>query len=75
MVDIYTTDSCHYCKMAKEFMKDNGIEFTEHNISTDAERRQMAIETYKAQGVPLIVINETPIYGFKPDDILRLAKA
>lgn len=74
MVEIYTTNTCTYCVMAKNFMKDQGIEYTEYNISNDDERRTIAIEKYHAQGVPLIVVNDTPVYGFKPDEILRLAK-
>lgn len=72
MVEIFTTKTCIHCVMAKNFMKEKGIEFVEYNISTNEEKRNEAIGKYHAQGVPLIVVNETPIYGFKPEEILSL---
>lgn len=73
MVEIYTTGShCAFCTIAKNFMKDNNIAFTEYNIEEDEDRRNEAVQTYHAQGVPLIVVNGTPVYGFKPEEIMSL---
>ena len=34
-VKIYTTPTCPYCKMAKNFLDDNGINYQEFNIVED----------------------------------------
>lgn len=39
-VVVYSSESCTYCKQAKEFLKDNNIEYTEKNVSTDMEARK-----------------------------------
>ena len=37
-VTIYTTPTCSYCKLSKEFFEKNGIAYTEHNVATDLEK-------------------------------------
>lgn len=39
-VTIYTTLNCPYCKMAKKFLADNGIEYQEFNIVEDKAARE-----------------------------------
>ena len=39
-VTIYSTASCHYCQLAKEFFKSHNIAYTEHNVGVDAEKRK-----------------------------------
>src|SRR3989344_6407351 len=38
-VEIYSTASCHFCQMAKEFFKENGVEYSEYNVGLDTEKR------------------------------------
>ena len=33
---IYSTPSCHFCQAAKEFFKENNVEYTEHDVASDA---------------------------------------
>ena len=44
-VEIYTSDTCIQCVKAKEFLKTNNVEYTEHNISKNSEA-QKKINTY-----------------------------
>jgi len=37
-VTIYSTPSCHFCHMAKDFFPDNNNVFTEHDVAADAEK-------------------------------------
>ena len=39
-VEIYTSDTCIQCVKAKEFLKTNNVEYTEHNISKNSEARK-----------------------------------
>jgi len=32
-IKIYTTPTCAYCKMAKEYMKEKGVDFKEYNVA------------------------------------------
>ncbi|OHB05299.1 MAG: NrdH-redoxin, partial [Candidatus Zambryskibacteria bacterium RIFCSPLOWO2_01_FULL_45_43] len=70
-VEIYSTASCHFCHMAKEFFKANNIPFTDYNVGTDMEKRREMIDKSGQMGVPVIVIDDKDvIIGF---DQQRLA--
>ena len=63
-VSIYTTETCGYCKMAKEFFQKNNIQYQEFNVGTDLEKRKEMIEKSGQMGVPVIVVGDDMIVGF-----------
>ena len=69
-VIIYTSNYCMYCNKAKQFFKDNNINFTEKNVSNDFEARKELIKKLKRNGtlqVPAIEINGDLLVGFNED--------
>lgn len=68
-VSIYTTDTCTYCKMAKELFKEYNVQFDEYNVGTDIERRKEMIEKSGQMGVPVIVVDEEVMVGFDRDTL------
>lgn len=64
VVKIYTTPSCIYCKMAKEFFKNNNIEYEEKNVAVDSSAREEMIAKSGQMGVPVIDIDGKFIIGF-----------
>ena len=68
-VTIYSTPSCTYCRHAKEFFKEKGIQFEEHDVSADAARRTEMIDLSGQMGVPVIKIDDQIIVGFDQDEI------
>lgn len=73
-VSIYSTPVCHFCVAAKEFFKENKVEYTEHDVSTDATKREEMIEMTGQMGVPVIQIGEDVIIGFDEDKVKELLK-
>ena len=71
-VSIYTTPSCQYCKMAKEFFKQHNIQYEEFHVATDAEKRNEMIERSGQMGVPVIDIDGDLIVGFDQTKISEL---
>lgn len=63
-VTIYSTPTCHFCHMAKEFFTEKGIQFTDHNVASDAAKRQEMIQMTGQLGVPVIVIGDEVMVGF-----------
>lgn len=63
-VKIYTTPSCVYCKMTKEFFSKNNVEFEEKNVATDAQARDEMIQKSGQMGVPVIEVDGQTIVGF-----------
>ena len=63
-VTIYTTPTCHFCQMSKEYFKANGVEYTEYNVAEDTAKRAEMIEKSGQMGVPVIYIGDDMIVGF-----------
>ncbi|MBU5557919.1 MAG: glutaredoxin family protein [Candidatus Aenigmatarchaeota archaeon] len=63
-VRIYTTTSCPYCTMAKDFLKKNKVLFEEINIEKDHKLAREIVEKTGQTGVPVIEIDGKIILGF-----------
>ena len=68
-VKVYSTPTCPYCEMAKEFLKENNVEFEDINVATDEKAAREMIEKSGQMGVPVIEINGTIIVGFDEEKI------
>ncbi|MCR4368986.1 MAG: glutathione S-transferase N-terminal domain-containing protein [archaeon] len=63
-VTIYTTPTCTYCRMAKSYFKDHGIEYSEYDVSEEQDRAEEMLEKSGQMGVPVIDIGGKIIVGF-----------
>lgn len=76
-ITIYSTPTCHFCKMTKGFLDEKGVAYTEFNVGEDAEKRQEMIEKSGQMGVPVIVVgegeNEEIMVGFDEERLAELA--
>ena len=63
-ITIYTTPYCAYCKMAKEYFKSKGLEYTEHDVMADVSKREEMVKKSGQLGVPVIDIDGKIIVGF-----------
>jgi glutaredoxin 3 len=68
-VTIYTTPTCHFCKLAKEFFAEKDVQYTAYDVSTDAEKRDEMIQMTGQLGVPVIVIGEDVMVGFDREKV------
>ena len=66
---IYSTPTCPWCNVMKEFLKEKGIEFEEIDVSKDQEKAQEMIEKSGQMGVPQLEINGKMIVGFDKEAI------
>ena len=73
-VTIYSTPSCHFCHMAKEFFKANNVTYTEHDVAGDAEQRKIMVEKSGQMVVPVIQIGSDLIIGFNKPKIAELLR-
>ncbi len=71
-VSIYSTPTCHFCQMAKEFFAENKIEYTNYDVSKDLARRQEMFTITSQMGVPVIIIGDDVVIGFDRDKIAEL---
>ena len=71
-VTIYSTPSCHFCHLAKEFFKDKNITYTEYDVLSDLEKRQEMVDNSGQLGVPVILIDGKVTVGFDQAEISSL---
>lgn len=71
-VTIYSTPVCHFCHAAKDFFTANNVAYTEHDVASDAEKRQEMIEMTNQMGVPVIRIGDDVVIGFDEDKLKEL---
>lgn len=71
---IYTTITCPFCKMAKEYFKQNGIEYEEKDVTNDVALQQEMIQKSGQFAVPVIDINGKIIVGFQKGQIEEALK-
>lgn len=72
MINIYSTPSCPYCHMAKDYLKSKNIEFNDFNVAEDQEKAQEMMEKSGQMGVPVIEIDDHILVGFDKPEIDRL---
>ena len=71
-VTIYSTPTCHFCHMVKEYLKEHNVEFTDYNVAEDIEKRQEMMDKSGQMGVPVVFIGEEMIIGFDEAKIASL---
>lgn len=62
-VVIFSSNTCGYCTMAKEYFNEKGVVYTEKNVSTDIEARK-ELMSKGFMGVPVIYVEDEVIQGF-----------
>ena len=71
-VVIYSTPTCHFCAMAKEYFNQNNIAYESYDVLSDTARRSEMLDKSGQMGVPVIIIDDQIIVGF---DKPKIAKA
>jgi glutaredoxin-like YruB-family protein len=71
-VIVYSTPTCPYCVMAKEFFTEKGIAYTDVDVTKDRKSAQEMVAKSGQMGVPVIDIDGSIVVGFQPDVFLQL---
>ena len=71
-VEVYSTATCHYCHLAKDFFEAHNIPFTDYNVGVDTIRRAEAIQKSGQMGVPVIIIDDQVVVGFDQNRLASL---
>jgi len=68
---VYSTKTCPYCRMLKDFLKENNISFEDYDVGSDREKLEEMIKKSGQIGVPVIDIDGEIIVGFDKEEIKR----
>ncbi|MBD3164635.1 NrdH-redoxin [Candidatus Woesearchaeota archaeon] len=68
-VKIYSTPTCPWCRKAKSYLEDKGVEFEDVDVSRDHEAQHEMVEKSGQMGVPVLDIKGRIIVGFDQNAI------
>ena len=77
IIKIYSTPTCPFCYVLKNYLKEKGFEFEEIDISKETAKREELIKKTGLATLPVVEINGQLIVGFdkkKIDEILKIKK-
>jgi glutaredoxin-like YruB-family protein len=69
---VYSTPTCYYCTLAKNYFTSIGVTYEDKNVGVDRTAAQEMIMKSGQMGVPVIDIGGKIIVGFQQEAIDRL---
>ncbi|NLK62659.1 MAG: glutaredoxin family protein [Fusobacteria bacterium] len=73
-VIVYSTPTCRYCVLAKEYLDEIGVAYEEVNVAVDRKAAEEMIAKSGQMGVPVIDFKGEIIIGFNKGRLSELAK-
>lgn len=70
-VELFATRWCPYCQQAREYFRQSGVPFVEHDIEQDRDARERKIALTGSEAVPTVLIGTRVIVGFRPAEFQR----
>ena len=61
---VWSNIGCHFCEMAKDLLKQKGIEYEERNLAKDWKVQQLLEAVPGARSVPQIFLDNKYIGGY-----------
>lgn len=71
IVVMYATSWCGYCKKARQYFEDNGVEFVEYAIESDRAAKR-DFDALLGSGTPLLYQGYTRVAGFDQQQIEKV---
>ena len=71
-VKVYTTPTCPWCTTVKNYLKKNGIRYTEVDVARDQNAAQDMVSKSGQQGVPQTEVDGSMVIGFDQTKLNRL---
>ncbi len=68
-VSVYSTTSCPYCVMVKDYLKQKNVSFSDYDVGRDQNKASEMVRISGQMGVPVLSINGTIIVGFNKQAI------
>lgn len=73
-VKVYSTPACPWCKVAKAYLMDNDIPFTDVDISRDRAGLKEMLAMTGQHGVPVLLVGEKAMVGWSPSEFEKLCR-
>jgi glutaredoxin-like YruB-family protein len=74
-VKVYSTPSCPWCTVAKNYLASKNVPFEDVDVSRNREAAMEMIQKSGQRGVPVLDINGSIVVGFDQDTIDTLIRS
>ena len=74
LVTVYSTTTCPYCDMMKNFLDQQNIPYTNVDVQKDPIEANKLVQTTGQMGVPQTNVNGEWVLGFDPNRVMELLK-
>lgn len=71
-VKVYSTKTCVYCSMEKDFLRQNKIEFEDVDVSNDQKAANEMVKKSGQMGVPVTEVDGKIVIGFDKEKLKKL---
>ena len=76
-IKVYSTPTCHFCHMIKDFLQENNITYEDIDVSTNETKAKEMIDKTGQMGVPVTIITkddgkEDVIIGFSQNKLKKI---
>lgn len=73
-VKVYSTPTCPFCVMVKDWLKEKKVEFEDINLLEDHDAAKTMMEQTGQRGVPVIDVDGQFVIGFDKAKLADLLK-
>jgi len=73
-VKVYSTPTCPFCVMVKDWLKEKKVEFEDINLLEDQDAAKTMMEKTGQRGVPVIDVDGQFVIGFDKAKLADLLK-
>lgn len=67
---IYSTPTCHYCHLLKDWLAENGIQYIYKDVAMDMEARTEMVDKSQQLGVPVSVLEFQEEGGVRSEKVV-----
>ena len=68
-VKVYSTSTCHYCKMVKDHLTTKGIPYQDIDVGNNSDMADEMVKISGQMGVPVVSIDGKIVVGFDKEKI------
>ncbi|MBU0625356.1 glutaredoxin family protein [Patescibacteria group bacterium] len=69
---VYSTPTCPYCGMVKQYFDENNVKYTEVDVSRDEKAAEDMVKKSGQMGVPVIDVGGQIVVGFNQAELTRI---
>jgi glutaredoxin 3 len=74
-IKVYSTPSCPWCTVAKNYLASKNVQFEDVDVSRDREAAMEMVQKSGQRGVPVLDINGSIVVGFDQATIDTLIRS